>query len=247
MTAPSPEAADVPRYKLLSVIVPVYNEHNTVGEIVRRMRLVDLSIDLEIVVVDDGSVDGTDKVLAAIEDSTVRVVRHPANRGKGAAVRTGVAAARGDLVLFQDADLEYDPQDWPRLLAPVLLGRARVVYGSRYIGERETMTIPHWLGDRSLALLTTLLFNATVSDVETGYKLIDRVLLESLNLEAEGFDFEPEITAKLLRRHERIYEVPITYAGRALQEGRKFTWRDGIKAARTLLRLRFLPVNGERR
>jgi glycosyltransferase involved in cell wall biosynthesis len=247
MTPPSPQAGDVPRYKLLSVIVPVYNERNTVGEIVRRMRLVDLPIDLEIVVVDDGSADGTDKVLAAIEDSTVRVVRHAANRGKGAAVRTGVAASRGDLVLVQDADLEYDPQEWPRLLAPVLLGRARVVYGSRYIGERETMTISHWLGDRSLALLTTLLFNATVSDVETGYKLIDRVLLESLNLEAEGFDFEPEITAKLLRRHERIYEVPITYAGRALQEGRKFTWRDGIKAVRTQVRLRFLPVNGRRR
>jgi len=247
MTSPVPITAEVPRYKLLSVIVPVYNERNTVGEIVRRMRLVDLPIDLEIVVVDDGSVDGTDKVLAAIEDSTVRVVRHPANRGKGAAVRTGVAAARGDLVLFQDADLEYDPQDWPRLLAPLLQGRARVVYGSRYIGERETMTIVRWMGDRSLALLTTLLFNATVSDVETGYKLVDRVLLESLNLEADGFDFEPEITAKLLRRHERIYEVPITYAGRAQREGRKFTWRDGIKAGRTLVRLRFLPVNGGRR
>ena len=242
-----PGSGDVPRYKLLSVIVPVYNERNTVGEIVRRMRLVDLPIDLEIVVVDDGSVDGTDKVLAAIEDSTVRVVRHPANRGKGAAVRTGIAAARGDLVLVQDADLEYDPQDWPRLLAPLLQGRTRVVYGSRYIGERETMTIFRWLGDRSLALLTTLLFNATVSDVETGYKLVDRALLESLKLEADRFDFEPEITAKLLRRHERIYEVPITYAGRASKEGRKFTWRDGIKAGGTLVRLRFLPLDGGRR
>jgi glycosyltransferase involved in cell wall biosynthesis len=208
------------------------------------MRHVELPIDLEIIVVDDGSADGTDRVLAAIEDSTVRVVRHPVNRGKGAAVRTGIAAARGDLVLVQDADLEYDPQDWPRLLAPILQGRTRVVYGSRYIGERETTTIVRWLGDRSLALLTTLLFNATVSDIETGYKVIDRALLESLHLESEGFDFEPEITAKLLRRHERIYEVPITYAGRAFQEGRKFTWRDGIKAGRTLLRLRFLPLNG---
>lgn len=234
-------------YRLLSVVVPVYNERNTVGEIIRRMRLVELPIDLEIVVVDDGSVDGTDKVLAAIEDSTVRVVRHAANRGKGAAVRTGIEAARGDLVLVQDADLEYDPQEWPRLLAPILQGRTKVVYGSRYIGERETTTIVRWLGDRSLALLTTLLFNATVSDIETGYKLIDRGLLESLNLEADGFDFEPEITAKLLRRHERIYEVPITYAGRASQEGRKFTWRDGVKAGSTLLRLRFMPVDGGRR
>jgi glycosyltransferase involved in cell wall biosynthesis len=226
-------------YKLLSVIVPVYNERNTVGEIIRRMRLVDLPIDREIVVVNDGSEDGTDKVLAALEDSTVRVVAHPANRGKGAAVRTGLEAARGDVVLIQDADLEYDPQDWPRLLSPLLQGRTRVVYGSRYLGEREVVSITRWAGDRSLALLTGLLFNATLSDMETGYKVIDRELVDSLGLEADRFDFEPEITAKLLRRHERIFEVPVTYAGRSEQEGRKFTWRDGLAAGGTLLRLRF--------
>jgi glycosyltransferase involved in cell wall biosynthesis len=243
---PQPTGDPMP-YKLLSVVVPAYNERNTLGEIVRRMRMVELPIDLEIIVVDDGSVDGTDKLLPALEDSTVRVVRHPANLGKGAAIRTGIAAARGDLVLFQDADLEYDPQDWPRLLAPVLQGRTKVVYGSRYIGERETGTILRMVGDRALALMTTLLFNATVSDIETCYKLIDRELLESLRLESDRFEFEPEITAKLLRRHERIYEVPITYAGRPLQEGRKFTWRDGLKAIRTLVKLRFGPVDGGRR
>jgi glycosyltransferase involved in cell wall biosynthesis len=236
----SDRATAVPaNYKLLSVIVPVYNERNTVGEIIRRMRLVDLPIEREIIVVNDGSVDGTDKVLAALEDSTVRVRSHPSNRGKGAAIRTGIDAARGDVVLIQDADLEYDPQDWPRLLAPLLSGKAKVVYGSRYIGEREAGSLARWLGDRSLALLTALLFNTAISDVETGYKVVDRVVLDGLNIEADRFEFEPEITARLLRRGQRIYEVPVTYSGRAQHEGRKFTWRDDMVAARTLLRLRF--------
>jgi glycosyltransferase involved in cell wall biosynthesis len=227
-----------PGYQLLSVIVPVYNERNTVGEIIRRMRMVELPIEREIVVVNDGSVDGTDRVLGALEDSTVKVVTHADNRGKGAAVRTGVAAARGDVVLIQDADLEYDPHDWPKLLAPLLQGRTKVVYGSRYIGEREVVSLGRWAGDRSLALLTAVLFNATLTDVETGYKAIDRKVFDSLDLTADGFDFEPEITAKLLRRHERIFEVPIAYAGRKGDEGRKFTWRDGFAAGWTLLRLR---------
>jgi glycosyltransferase involved in cell wall biosynthesis len=236
----------VTSYKLLSVIVPVYNERNTVGEILRRMRLVDLPIDREIVVVDDGSVDGTDKVLSALQDSTVRVVTHAVNRGKGAAVRTGIEAARGDVVLIQDADLEYDPEDWPRLLAPIIQGKTKVVFGSRYIGEREAVSVARWLGDRSLSLLATLLFNATISDIETGYKVIDREVLDHLDLRSDGFDFEPEITAKLLRRGHRIYEVPVTYTGRELDEGRKFTWRDGMTAGMTLVRLRFQPDPGAR-
>jgi glycosyltransferase involved in cell wall biosynthesis len=236
----------VTEYRLLSVIVPVYNERNTVGEIIRRMRLVDLPIDREIIVVDDGSSDGTDKILAALQDSTIRVVSHETNRGKGAAVRTGVSLARGDVVLIQDADLEYDPQQWPRLLAPLLEGRAKVVYGSRYLGEREATTLLRWAGDRSLSVLTALLFNATLSDIETGYKLVDRQVLDSLDLTSDRFDFEPEITAKLLRRHYRIYEVPVTYAGRAGTDGRKFTWRDGLAAARTLIRLRLARPGGDR-
>jgi glycosyltransferase involved in cell wall biosynthesis len=227
-----------PGYKLLSVIVPVYNERNTVGEILRRMRMVELPIEREIVVVNDGSVDGTDRVLSALEDSTVKVVTHAVNRGKGAAVRTGVAAARGDVVLIQDADLEYDPQDWPKLLAPLLQGRTKVVYGSRYIGEREVVSLGRWAGDRSLSLLTAVLFNATLSDIETGYKAIDRQVFDGLGLTSERFDFEPEITAKLLRSRQRIFEVPVTYAGRKPDEGRKFTWRDGMAAGWTLLRLR---------
>ena len=228
-----------PPYKLLSVIVPVYNERNTVGEIIRRMRLVDLPIEREILVVDDGSVDGTDKILAALEDSTVRVRRHPDNRGKGAAIRTGISAARGDVVLIQDADLEYDPQEWPRLIAPLLLGKARVVYGSRYIGERQASSIGRWLGDRSLALLVAVLFNTAISDVETGYKVVDRAVLDGLHIQADRFEFEPEITARLLRGGHRIHEVPVTYSRRSQREGRKFTWRDEIVAAWTLVRLRF--------
>ena len=228
-----------PPYNLLSVIVPVYNERNTVGEIIRRMRLVELPLEREILVVDDGSVDGTDKILAALEDSTVRVKSHSSNRGKGAAIRTGIGAARGDVVLIQDADLEYDPQEWPRLIAPVLLGKAKAVFGSRYIGERQASSFGRWLGDRSLALLAALLFNTAISDIETGYKVVDRAVLDGLNIQADRFEFEPEITARLLRGGHRIHEVPVTYSRRSHREGRKFTWRDEIVAAWTLVRLRF--------
>jgi glycosyltransferase involved in cell wall biosynthesis len=229
--------ADAP--KLLSVIVPVYNERNTVGEIVRRVRLVELPVELEVLVVDDGSDDGTDQVLRLVEDSTVRVIRHPVNRGKGAAVRTGLDAARGDLILVQDADLEYDPQDWPRLLAPILAGKTRVVFGSRYIGEREATSFFRWLGDRALSLTTSVLYNTTISDMETCYKLIGREVLAGLDLQSEGFDIEPEITAKLLRQGHRVYEVPVSYASRTSKEGRKFNWRDGLVAFGTLVRCRF--------
>ena len=225
-------------YKLLTVIVPVFNERNTVTEILRRMRRAELPIDLEVIVVDDGSTDGTDRILSALEDSTVRVLRHPDNRGKGAAVRTGLDAARGDLILIQDADLEYDPDDWSRLLGPVLRGRTKVVFGSRYLGEREAVSLRRWLADRGLSLLTSLLYNSAISDMQTCLKLVDRKLLESIDLKAEHFDLEPEITAKLLRSGERIYEVPISYAGRQRSEGRKYMWKDGINAAATLVRLR---------
>jgi glycosyltransferase involved in cell wall biosynthesis len=222
----------------LSVVVPVFNERSTVAEIIRRMRAVELPVRVEMVVVDDGSSDGSDKVLAALADSTVRVIHHTRNRGKGAAVRTGIEAARGDLILIQDADLEYDPDDWPSLLAPVLKGKARVVYGSRFTGERKNMLPSHWIGNRLLTLVTNLLYKSTLSDMETCYKLFDRRVLEGVTIESDRFEFEPEITAKVLMQGERIYEVPISYAGREMSEGKKITWKDGFGAMWTLVRFR---------
>ena len=233
--------SDPPKLRKLSVIVPVYNERNTVVEVVRRMRAVELpdGIEREIIVIDDGSRDGTRDVLRQLGDSTVRIVMHEGNRGKGAAVRTGLALATGDYVLIQDADLEYDPDDWPRLIAPVTRGRARVVYGSRFTGERRNMLLLHWIGNRLLSLVTNILFNSTLSDMETCYKLVDRKLLLDLGLRSDHFDIEPEITAKILKRKIRIYEVPISYMGREFDEGKKITWRDGFAALWTLVKFRF--------
>jgi glycosyltransferase involved in cell wall biosynthesis len=233
-TAPAP-------MRKLSVIVPVYNERNTLVEILRRMRAVELpdGVEREIIIVDDGSDDGTRDVLKQLSDSTVRVVMHDMNQGKGAAVRTGLETATGDYVLIQDADLEYDPEDWPRLMHPVLRGRARVVYGSRFTGERRNMLFLHWIGNRFLSLVTNVLYNTTLSDMETCYKLVDKQLFDGMRLQADAFDIEPEITAKILKQGVRIYEVPISYAGREFDEGKKITWRDGFAALWTLVKYRF--------
>ncbi len=239
MDSDTGEGAGPPKYRTLSVIVPVFNERGTVAEIIRRVRSVEVPLDVEVVVVDDGSTDGSDKILAALQDSTVRVLTHGTNRGKGAAIRSGIEAARGDLILIQDADLEYDPDDWHLLLAPVLKGKAKVVYGSRFTGERMNMLPSHWVGNRFLTLVTNVLYRSTLSDMETCYKLFDRVVLDGITIESDRFDFEPEITAKVLRRGFRIYEVPISYAGRELDEGKKISWRDGFSALRALVKYRF--------
>lgn len=224
--------------RLLSVVIPVYNERNTVGEVIRRARAVELPVDLEIVAVDDGSTDGTDKILATLEDSTVRVLTHRSNRGKGACIRTALEHLRGDLVLVQDADLEYDPAEWPRLLDPVLRGRAQVVYGSRFLGERQAMTLSAHLGNRLLSLVADVLYNTNLSDVETGYKLFERHVLDGIDIDSDGFGFEPEITAKVLRAGCPVYEVPVSFAGRARDEGRKFKGMDIARAMGTLVRYR---------
>ncbi len=233
-------AADCGGYTKLSVIVPIFNERNTVVEIMRRMRAVDLPIEREFVLVDDGSTDGTRQVLQQLGDSTARVVTHPKNQGKGAAIRTGLEHVTGDLVLIQDADLEYDPEDWPKLLAPVFRGKATVVYGSRFTGERRNMLFLHWMGNRMLSLTTNVLYNTTLSDMETCYKLFDRRVLEGITIRSDRFDFEPEITAKVLRQGVRIYEVPISYTGREFDEGKKITWRDGFAALYALVKFRFV-------
>jgi glycosyltransferase involved in cell wall biosynthesis len=243
-----PDGADasvepVRQYRTLTVIVPVFNERTTVAEIIRRIRAVDIPLVVDVIAIDDGSSDGTDKVLAALEDSTVRVLTHPVNQGKGAAIRSGLAIARGDLVLIQDADLEYDPEDWPRLLSPILRGKARVVYGSRFTGERRNMMPLHWIGNRFLSLVTNVLYSSTLSDMETCYKLFDREVIEGIVVQSDRFDFEPEITAKVLRRGFRIYEVPISYAGRETTEGKKITWRDGFGALKALVKFRFTRLD----
>jgi glycosyltransferase involved in cell wall biosynthesis len=226
------------KYRKLSVIVPVYNERHTVAEAVQRARSVDVPLDRELIVVDDGSTDGTRDLLPTLADSKVRVVFHPANRGKTAAIRTGLAHATGDLVVIQDADLEYDPADWAKLLAPVLEGRARVVYGSRFSGTRRNMLFWSTVGNRFLCLVTNVLYGSRLSDVETCYKLFDRQVLQGITLRSERFGFEPEVTAKLLRASEPICQVPISYDGRTRREGKKISWRDGLETLRILVTCR---------
>jgi len=227
------------RPPLLSVVIPCYNERATVAELLRRVR--EVAVDKEIIVIDDRSTDGSKDVVAALAQQwpEIRHILQPVNQGKGAAIRRGIAEAVGDIVLIQDADLEYDPDDWPKLIAPVQRGRARVVYGSRFTGERRNMLFLHWVGNRMLSLVTNMLYNTTLSDMETCYKLVDRNLMLDLDLRSNRFDIEPEITAKILKRRIRIYEVPISYTGREFDEGKKITWRDGFAALWALAKFRF--------
>jgi glycosyltransferase involved in cell wall biosynthesis len=225
----------------LSVVIPVFNEIATIESILKRVNAVD--VQKEIIIVDDCSSDGTRDLLPKLSSHYDKLVLHDRNRGKGAALRTGFSHAGGDFVVVQDADLEYDPQDYLSLLRPVLQGKADVVYGSRFLGKAEQMRFANRTANRLLTLLTNLLFGASVSDMETCYKLIRTDIIKGMTIESDRFNFEPEITAKILRMGVAIHEVPISYRARKTEEGKKISWKDGVSAIWTLLKWRFRPLS----
>jgi glycosyltransferase involved in cell wall biosynthesis len=215
----------------VSVVIPVYNEVGTIEEIVGRVQAVDL--EKEIVIVDDGSTDGTRELLQEITLSheNVRALYHDQNQGKGAALRTGFESASGDIVIIQDADLEYDPREYPVLLEPILDGRADIVYGSRFLGgPHRVLFFWHYLGNKFLTLLSNAVTNLNLTDMETCYKVFRREVLSDIQLKSNRFGFEPEFTAKIAKKDFRIYETPISYSGRTYAEGKKIGWKDGVKA-----------------
>lgn len=234
--------------KTLSVIIPVFNEKNTIVQLLERVKKADSGdYDKEIIVVDDCSTDGTRDFIAKLKGvKGVKVVFHQRNLGKGGAVRTGLQHATGDLILLQDADTEYDPNDYSRLVQPIVEGKADVVYGSRFAGKslqalgggRVILPI-HFIGNKVLTIITNLFYGQRLTDMETGYKVFKSSIIKNLNFKANRFDMEPEITARLIKRGIKIFEVPISYTARDFRQGKKITWKDGVKAAWCLIKYRF--------
>ncbi|MGH9256615.1 MAG: glycosyltransferase family 2 protein [Vicinamibacterales bacterium] len=223
---------------LLSVVMPAFNEAATIEEIVRRV--VALSLRIELIVVDDASTDGTRQLLQGLQQQLgFTLLLQPHNQGKGAALRRGFEVVTGDLVVIQDADLEYSPEELPMLIELICQGRADVVYGSRFLGRHRVFLFSHYLGNRLLTLLTNVLYNTMLTDMETCYKVMRIDVLRSMKLHSNGFGIEPELTAKIFKRGYRVYEVPITYDGRGYEEGKKIGWRDGVVALWVLVRYRF--------
>ena len=232
----------------LSVLVPVYNEERTLEEVVRRVCAVQLS--KEIILVDDGSKDRSREILARLKDQSerandplnqIKVFFQPENQGKGAAIKTAISHVTGDIVIVQDADLEYDPKDYPSLIEPIQDGSADVVYGTRFAGGGAHRVLFFWhsLGNRTLTLLSNMLTNLNLSDMEVGYKVFRAEVLKGIELKSNRFGFEPEITIKLAKKRCRFYEVPISYHGRTYEEGKKITWKDGVAALYYMIRFRF--------
>jgi glycosyltransferase involved in cell wall biosynthesis len=230
-------AGTLPADPLLSVVMPVFNERTTVEEIIRRVLAVPMRI--ELIVVDDGSTDGTGKILDDLQRTLKFTLLRQANAGKGAALRQGFTSVSGDIVVIQDADLEYSPEEYPELIDLIRRGHADVVYGSRFLGRHRAFLFTHYLGNRIVTLATNILYNTMLTDMETCYKVMRVDVLRSFALESNGFGIEPEITAKIFKRGYRVYEVPITYAGRGYDEGKKITWTAGLVALWVLLKYRF--------
>jgi glycosyltransferase involved in cell wall biosynthesis len=223
---------------VLSVVMPVYNERETIEQIIGRVLAVPLRI--ELVVVDDCSTDGTRDTLQRLQQQGgFKLVLQERNQGKGAALRRGFGEVTGEIVVIQDADLEYSPEEYPELIDLICTGRADVVYGSRFLGRHRVFMFTHYLGNRLLTSITNVLYNTMLTDMETCYKVMRVEVLRSMQLDSNGFGIEPELTAKIFKRHYRVYEVPITYDGRGYEEGKKITWRDGFTALWVLLKYRF--------
>jgi glycosyltransferase involved in cell wall biosynthesis len=223
----------------LSIVMPVYNEKNTIHEIIARVLKVDTGLEKELVIVDDFSTDGTRDILGQLDNPRIKVFFHPKNMGKGAALRTGFSQVQGDIVLIQDADLEYDPREYPKLLEPILDGRADVVYGSRFLGgPHRVLFFWHYVANKMLTGFANLLSNLNLTDIETCYKVFKKDVLSRIRLKSDRFGFEPEVTIKVAKLKCRVYEVPISYSGRDYSEGKKIGWKDGLAAIYHLLRYR---------
>ncbi|MFC1525093.1 glycosyltransferase family 2 protein [Planctomycetota bacterium] len=224
----------------LSIIIPVYNEVNTILKIIERVKRINISLEKEIIIIDDASNDGTKETLEQLKDPQIEIFYHTANQGKGAAIKTAQEHLTGEVVIIQDADLEYQPDDYPNMIKPILDGFADVVYGSRFLGPHRVFMFWHYCANKFLTLLTNILYNTVLSDMETGFKAFKTDVFKDINIKSRRFNFEPEITAKVFKQGLKVVEIPITYYGRSYQEGKKIDWPDAIAAIWALLKYRLL-------